>query len=205
MPDSPLETVAAVVPAAGRSRRMGRPKLSLPWGESTILGALLGTLGRGGVDPIVVVVRPDDGPTTEEARGEGARVAVNPDPERGMLSSIQAGLRDLASSLDPWPVPILVTPADLPAVSLETVRKLVALSGAPGEMAVPVFEGQRGHPLQIGRELVSEVFDLDDSVGLRQLLERHPEGLREIPVEDPGVLGDVDTPGDYDRLRELIS
>ncbi|MDX1632735.1 MAG: nucleotidyltransferase family protein, partial [Thermoanaerobaculia bacterium] len=164
----------------------------------------LDTLREGGVDGIVVVTRQDDAATATEARAHAARVVVNPDPSRGMLSSIRSGLRDLASNLSPWPVPVLVTPGDLPGIGKETVRELVRLSGAPGEMAVPVFEGRRGHPLLVGSDFVPEVFDLDDSVGLRQLLERHPEALREIPVEDAGILGDVDTPDDYDRLREKI-
>lgn len=188
----------AVVPAAGASTRMGRPKLLLPFGESTVVGSLVAALRAGGASRIALVVAPEDEVLRRWGEAEGLVVAVNPAPERGMLSSIRQGL----AALGPVAETLLVAPADLPALSAGTVRRLLegaAETGAP--LAVPVFRGQRGHPLAVGPELVPEIDTLDPAVGLRQLLERHAGELIEVPVGDPGAVRDVDTPGDYHRLR----
>ena len=197
--------ISAVLPAAGRSERMGRPKLSLPWGGGTVLGSLLESFLAAGAGPLVVVVRREDVETASAAEELGALVEVNPDPERGMLSSVRAGLQRLERELPTWPLSVFVCPADLPAVRPETIRGLAELELAPDELVLPTFRGESGHPLRLGEGLVPEVFSLDPSIGLRQIRERRPGGVRTLPVDDPGVLRDVDTPADYESLRKLIS
>jgi molybdenum cofactor cytidylyltransferase len=130
-------------------------------------------------------------------------VAINPDPERGMLSSIREGLAALggATQLAQRGEVVLVAPADLPAVRPGTVAELLwrrAAAGAP--LAVPVYQGQRGHPLAIAPDLLPEIESLDLSIGLKELLERHAAAVLEIPVDDPGAVRDVDTPEDYQGL-----
>lgn len=197
--------IPALLPAAGRSERMGRPKLSLPWGDTTVLGSLLRSFASAGTSPIVVVVREGDRGTVREARRHGALVVTNPEPERGMLSSVIAGLRFLESEHSPRPRSAFVCPADLPAIATETIRALASLELGAAELAVPTFEGRTGHPLRLGESLVQEVYDLDLRVGLRQIRDRHPDAIRRIPVEDPGILRDVDTPVEYEALLALVS
>ncbi len=67
-------------------------------------------------------------------------------------------------------------------------------------LRVPLYRGRRGHPLLIHPPLIREIARLDPARGLRQLLENHPTEVEEVPVEDPGVLADLDTPADYRRL-----
>ena len=214
---------SAVVPAAGRSRRMGRPKLLLPFSRGTVLGSTLAALAGGGAGRIAVVTRPDDEDLatwlagaapgeiarrcgSERGAGPALVPAVNPDPARGMLSSILAGLDALAARPGREPGkaeldPLLVCPGDLPAVSAETVhRVLTAASSRPDALAVPIHRGKRGHPLAVGAALVPEIGELDPAVGLRQLLERHPGAVLEVPVDDPGSVRDLDTPEDYREL-----
>ena len=193
----------AIVPAAGASRRMGQPKLLLPYGKTTILGALTAALRAGGASPVVIVAAPDDAELQEHARGFGATVAVNPDPERGMLSSIREGIAALggAARLAQRGEVVLVAPADLPALRPATVAELLwrrAAAGAP--LAVPLSQDKRGHPLAIAPDLLPEIESLDLSVGLKQLLERHAAAVLEVPVDDPGAVRDVDTPDDYQSL-----
>jgi molybdenum cofactor cytidylyltransferase len=209
---------------------MGRPKLLLPFGEGTVLGATLAALAGGGARRIAVVARPDDprlagwlaGPAGEEVgrrlrAGQSAGagelpelvVAFNPDPERGMLSSVLAGLDALAGAAPLRPEePLLVCPADLPALSPATVAAVLAAlaatgAGTPPGLAVPVHDGRRGHPLGVAPRLVPEIPGLDPAVGLRQLLERRPDEVVEVPVDDPGCVRDLDTPTDYERLQGL--
>jgi molybdenum cofactor cytidylyltransferase len=196
-------TVAAVLPAAGASRRMGRSKLLLPFGGTTLAGASAAALRGAGVETILLVTAPDDLPLQEWAQAAGFQVAVNPDPARGMLSSIQEGVAALGGGEDlarrGWT--LLVSPADLPRLQSATVTLLLARmreAGAP--LAVPVYRGRRGHPLAIAPALIPEIATLDREVGLRQLRERHAGGTLELSVDDPGTVQDVDTPEDYEQL-----
>ncbi|MFL6201609.1 MAG: NTP transferase domain-containing protein [Thermoanaerobaculia bacterium] len=184
----------AILPAAGASRRMGRPKLLLPFRDGTILGSLIQALRAGGVSEIVLVVAPGEEALRAWASEAGVRVAVNPEPERGMLSTILAGI-DAAGDREP----LVVCPADLPALLPSTVRAVLA---EPFPLVVPSYRGKRGHPLVISPELIPEIRTLSLNIGLRELLDRHPERLRIVEVDDPGAVRDVDTPEEYQALVE---
>lgn len=193
---------SAIVPAAGASSRMGRPKLLLPYRDTTVAGALLDSLRAAGVERIVLVAAAGDEALRAWARGRNVTVAVNERPERGMLSSIVAGLDALGggAAVEATGRPLLVTPADLPAIDPRTIRELVAtLERAEAPLAVPTYRGKRGHPLAIAASVAGDIARLDPAIGLRQLLDRHP--VLEIAVDDPAVVADVDTPADYELLR----
>lgn len=193
---------SAIVPAAGSSSRMGRPKLLLPYRDTTVAGALLATLRHAGVERIVLVAAAADAALQAWARDAGVTVAVNQQPERGMLSSILAGLDALggAAAIEAAGRPLLVTPADLPAIEPSTIQNLIdALARSDAALAVPAYRGKRGHPLAIAARVVSDLPSLDPAVGLRQLLDRHP--VLELAVDDPAVVSDVDTPAEYESLR----
>jgi CTP:molybdopterin cytidylyltransferase MocA len=156
-------------------------------------------LRGGGVADVVLVVAPGDEALAAWGRAAGPRIAANPRPEDGMLSSILAGLAALGG---PGAVaasgrPVLVCPADLPGLSPATVAAVLAALGSGACLAVPVHRGRRGHPLGIAPRLVAEVEGLDPAVGLRQLVARHAAEVVEIPVDDPGAVADLDTPEDY--------
>lgn len=174
---------------------MGRPKLHLPWGEGTVLGATLAALRGGGVERIVVVVAA--APPADPAP-PGVEWAINPAPEGGMLSSILVGWRALAAAA---PNPLLVCPADLPALAAATVAGLLAAQRRHGGPVVPTYRGRRGHPLLLDPAWAARIPELDPAVGLRQLLALAADDLLQLPVEDPGAVHDVDTPEDYERLR----
>jgi molybdenum cofactor cytidylyltransferase len=191
-----MPMAVALLPAAGASRRMGRPKLLLPFRGRPLIAAVVDALRAGGAGTIVLVIAPEDEELRAWARQAGVDVAVNPDPERGMLSSIQEGLAALRRDQI-----LLVSPADLPGLRPDSVagllRRMIA-AGAP--LAVPVYQGKRGHPLAIAPALIPEIFTLDPRIGLKQLRDRYVAELLEVAVDDPGVVQDVDTPEDYERL-----
>ncbi len=196
----------AVLPAAGASRRMGRPKLLLPFKAGPLVAGVVNALLGGGVDEIVLVTAPKDEELRGWARRAGIASAVNPEPERGMLSTIREGVAALggAAELARRGSILLVSPADLPNLEAGTVAGLLRRmreSGAP--IAQPVFHGKHGHPLAIAPALIPEIDTLDPNVGLRQLRDRHAAELLEIEVEDAGVVQDVDTPEDYERMAGL--
>ncbi len=190
----PRKILGAVVPAAGLSRRMGREKILLPFGRSTILETVLETLAAAHVRHTVAVVRPDLPEAAGRARRAGARAVVNPHPEQEMLVSIRLGVKALPPDLDAF----FVWPADHPLVRVETLRQLAA-HASPRRVLIPVFGAARGHPALVGSALRKEIEELELSGGLRALWRRHGDVVREIPVDDPGVLANIDTPEAYEK------
>lgn len=188
--------LGAVVPAAGRSRRMGREKVLLPFGDSTILETVLGKLEEAGVRRIVVVLRPDQPEAAGAAARAGAEVVVNPEPDEEMLVSIRLGVERLSGSVDAF----FVWPADHPAIEPATLRRLAAEAGR-GIAVIPVHRGRRGHPALVGAELVPEIERIPPDAGLRRLWRDRADAVREIAVDDPGVLENLDSPAAYDRAR----
>lgn len=189
----------AVVPAAGASRRMGRDKLLLPWGQTVVVGSVLDAMRAAGADAVVIVGSPQNRALEVWARDHGQRLVVNPDPDRGMLSSIWAGLEALggAARLAARGTTLLVSPGDMPGIDSDTVRELIRRVEKGAAVAVPVHDGRRGHPLAISAPLVAEIPALDAAVGLRQLVTRYRDRLVEVPASHDGVVRDLDTPADY--------
>ena len=187
--------LAAVVPAAGLSRRMGLEKVLLPFRRSTILETILETLTAAGISDVVAVVRPDLPEAANCARRAGALAITNPHPEGEMLVSIRLGLRALAPDFDA----VFVWPADHPAVSPATLGFL-ASAADPARALLPTYLSRRGHPALIGRELLPDIALIPPEEGLRHLWRTRTEAVLEVPVEDPGVIRNIDTPSDYEKL-----
>ncbi len=189
--------LAAVVPAAGLSRRMGREKILLPFGRSTVLETILETLALAGITETVTVLRPDLPRAAERATRAGARVVFNARPEEEMLVSIRLGLEAVPPGADA----IFIWPADHPAVSRDTIG-LLARRADPSKVLVPCYRSRRGHPALIGRDLIEAIAEIPPQEGLRHLWRMKPEALLEVSVEDPGVVQNIDTPEDYRRAIE---
>lgn len=195
-----MSRVAGVVPAAGRSVRMGRPKTLLDAGAGrTFLERVCATLARGGCTPVLVVLREGDLAEREIARRVGARVLVNPAPEAGPVTSIRCALAEVPRGTRG----IAVLPVDHPLVEPTTVEELLAAFDTHLEAAalVPTHQGRRGHPVVLRDELFPEVMEEELPEGLRTVLRRDPARVREVPVDDPAVLIDLDTP---DALRRHL-
>lgn len=183
--------IGAVVLAAGGSSRMRRPKALLPFGSggSTFLATILDTLREGSVAVVRVVVPPG------HASWAGSDAAVNPDPARGMLSSVQCGIRALPAAVDA----LLLWPVDHPLVKPATLAEITRAfreRGAP--VVVPVHGGRRGHPGLFAARVVPEILAADPASGAREVVHAHADRL-ELPVEDAGVVTGIDTPEDYRR------
>jgi molybdenum cofactor cytidylyltransferase len=197
-----VKNIAAVILAAGQSKRMGQPKMLLPWGETTVLRQVLTTFAQIGVSEIVVVT----GGAREAVEAEAARSAGkiplrcvhNPDFEGGeMLSSVQAGL----AALGPEVAAALIGLGDQPQLSLESARKVVAAAEAPGaRLLVPSYNLRRGHPWLVERSLWNEILALQAPQTLRDFLNSQAGGIRYVEA-DQTILKDLDTPEDYQRER----
>jgi len=184
--------ISAVVLAAGRSSRMGRPKATLPYRGSTFLGAILETLREAEVDSPRVVFGPDSG----EVALEDGTVVVNPDPDRGMLSSVRCGVEALAEGAEAF----LLWPVDHPAVRPDTVRAILD-AYRPGAIVRPRYRGAHGHPVLFASSLIPELLAADPTIGARAVVRAVPERIVDVDVDDGGVVADIDTPGDYEILK----
>ena len=190
------DAVAGVVPASGQSSRMGAPKALLDAGGTTFLARILDSLRGGGASPLLVVVADLGGPIAAEALRCGGEVVLNPDPAQGPISSLRAAL----GTLPPDPAAILFCPGDHPLFREATIRALIGefLRARP-PLLVPTFQGRRGHPVLLGRQLFPELLEAELAEGARTVVRRYlHEGLQ-VPVDDPGILADIDTPDDYRR------
>jgi len=186
--------VWAVILAAGESRRMGSPKLLLPFGETTVLEAVVREVRRAGLSSILVVLGAEQEKVRAALENQPVVFVRNSDFRRGMLSSVQCGLRSLPATASA----AMLFLADQPSLSGSIIRKLLqARESAAQSLIVPVFAGKRGHPLLLSMKYKDEILTLDPAIGLRQLLINHPDDILEVEVEDESVLKDIDTPEDY--------
>lgn len=190
----PDPEVAAVVLAAGQSRRMGEPKLLLRWKGTSLLRRAAEAAVKA-CHRVVVVVGPQADRMRAELAGLPVAVVVNPDPARGMASSLRCGLGAVADA-----AAVLLVLADQPAVGPGHLCRLVELRRKTGAPVVAATYGETvGVPAVFGRELFAELFALEGDVGAKPVLQRHRHEALLVPV--PEAACDVDTPQDWERLQ----
>ena len=189
-------TAVAIVPAAGAAERFGGAKLLADVDGEPLIARTLAAL-LPSVAAAVVVVGPDSAGLRELAalRGAKVRIVENPDPSRGMLSSLQTGI----GSID-WADVYLVIPADMPYVRAATVREIVERQACTsGGIVSPKYAGKRGHPVAVPARLRDEILAEDTRHTLHDVIKRHLAEREELEVDDPGVIRDVDTMEDLRR------
>jgi molybdenum cofactor cytidylyltransferase len=180
---------------------MGQPKALLPIGEDgdTFFDRVTATLLEAGVSHVVVVAGADAVAIRQKARPRpGVAIVDNPNFDRGQLTSLLAGLNAIDHLA---PNAVLVTLIDVPLVSVDTVRALLATSSRSGAPIIrPVSNGRHGHPVIFGRALFDELRRADLQQGAKQVVRAHAAEILEIEIEDEGAFTDIDTPEDYDKL-----
>lgn len=192
--------IVGLVPAAGLSRRMGRPKLLLRVGGVPLIARVVDALRDGGAGRVVVVVAPAGTPGATEvaelAEGRRAEVVVAPGPTPDMRASVELGLAHLAAG--PPPVAVLLAPGDSPGIGPGLVGRLVRrASESPGRIVVPRHRGRSGHPVLIPWPLAARIPLLPAGVGVNALMAGHADAVEPLDADDPGLLADLDTPDDY--------
>lgn len=194
--------ISAILLAAGLSSRMGKPKLLLPWGETTVLGQVVSTFAAAGVKDIIVVTggarEQIEGMVTELGHEFPVRPVYNPEFEHGeMLSSIQAGL----ATLDSRTRAALIGLGDQPQVLEKTITDIcAAFVRTKSPLVIPSFQNQRGHPWLLARLLWTSILALPASTTSRDFINTYA-GKVEYISADRSILQDLDTPADYARLR----
>jgi molybdenum cofactor cytidylyltransferase len=186
--------ITALILAAGQSKRMGKPKMTLSWGETTVLGQVITTFNAAGVDDMMVVTG-GHRKQVEALVGDSARTVYNPGyVKREMLNSVQVGL----GQTKPGTEAILIALGDQPQVqerSVQLVIKAYRISGA--SIVVPSFQMHRGHPWLVARLHWDEILSMRYPETLRDFLERHTAEIHYVNINNNSILQDLDTPEDY--------
>lgn len=198
---------AAVVLAAGHADRMGSNKLTLPLGSGTVVGRVIAA-ALAACDSVVVVIGLHDQVTRtaveQAARALGAEgrveVAEGVPYDPGMFISIQAGLRRVTGA-----DVVLIFPGDIPLILPETAIAVKdAVRVGETDVAVPSCGGQQGHPVAISARCVLELLAMSEHSTLRQFMMVHASTTKLVPVDDRGMLLDMDTPDQYNRVLECL-
>lgn len=196
--------IAAIVPAAGASRRMGTPKLLLEFQGLPLIARVVATLLDGGARPVVVVVPPADvpeGPSISESALRAGAVVVVPEARpTEMRDSIELAVAELERSAEP-PTAVMLAPADSPKLDASLVaRLLTAWRENQESIVIPTSEGRRGHPIVLPWRLARTIAGLPPDVGVNTLVAQHESEVVEIEVGGEAVVTDLDTPEDLRRL-----
>ena len=191
--------IAGIILAAGASSRMGTPKALLDYRGETFVSRLVRVLGES-CNPVIVVL----GYHADVIRHQlpsAPKVAINPDPSRGQLSSLQTGLAALPAEADGF----AFIPVDSPAVAEDTVAKLARAfeQRDPSTLfVVPRQSGRRGHPVFVARSIAAEFLALLPTAEAREVVHAHVDRTEYVDVGDAGIFTDIDDPEAYRRLKE---
>jgi len=187
--------IAAIVLAAGLSRRMGVPKMVLPWKNTTVIGQVVDVLARAGINEVVVVTGGAHEQVEAALKGLQVKLVFNPRyKEDEMAYSLHAGMSALSDKVEAT----LVALGDQPQIESTVVQAiLAAYQQSKAALIVPSYKMRRGHPWLIVRSLWPEVQILPPGRTLRDVLNAQAEKINYLQVDSPSILQDLDTPEDY--------
>jgi len=195
-----VPSFAGVILAAGESSRMGTDKALLPWHGETFLAAAIDSL-RMSTEFVIVVAGKNAKLLEPIVDAKAAFLVVNRAPELGQFSSLQVGLQEvLMRGRDA----AIVTLVDRPPVRRDTVATIrTAFEDAIALRkwaVVPEFEGKHGHPIVVAREMMTAFLTAPPTSNAREVEHANESHITYVPVDDPVVVANIDTPDDYERI-----
>jgi molybdenum cofactor cytidylyltransferase len=196
--------ISGILLAAGESTRMeGAFKPLLKWGRRTVIGECIENLRSTPLAEIIVVLGHREADVRSRLAGSGVSYAINPDYKSGMLGSIKTGWAQVSPQSDA----VLIALVDQPMIDSATIRKLIDAYNLGGKkIALPVYDGKRGHPVILSRDFERQVMQLREDIpdGLKALINAYNDDVLEVPVDSSAVLEDIDRPEDYQRLSKVF-
>ena len=201
-PQQMPQQIAAIVLAAGRSRRMGAHKLLLPLGGRPLLTYAVEAACASAATPVIVVLGHNAKAASAALPVGRYQIAVNADYMQGMAGSLRVGLDALPATVSG----AVVALADQPLVTAVIFAMLLAEAARQPERIIAAsYAGQRGHPLYFPRALFDELRDVSGDEGGRSVIARHPDLLLLLPIADADAALDVDHPEDYARIQAIVA
>ena len=190
--------IGAIILAAGASSRIGSDKALLKYRGVPFLIQIRGVIESAGLRPTVVVLGRSADKILKELDLSSSTVVRNPEPDTGPLQSLKLALVELNQMVDG----ALVWHVDRPRVQKRTVEQLVQRAEqGPEPIIVPSYSERRGHPIVFMRPVFDELLQTQNALGARAVVRADPQRVAVLPVDDPAVLEDIDTPEDYRELR----
>lgn len=192
--------IAGLIIAAGYSSRMGTFKPLMPLGEKTVIEAAIDSLRLGGITDIRVIVGHRAAEICQVLAGLPVVIVENPRYAEGMFSSIVTGLSALTNGTEAF----FLLPGDTPLIRRQSIKAMIrAYRKTKAAVVYPVFAGQRGHPPLISAKCFTNIRNSDGTGGLRSILAQYSADSVEVELADEGILLDIDTLEDYERLKQF--
>ena len=191
--------ISAIILAAGQSKRMGQPKMLLPWGKETVLAHVISIYQNAGITDIIVVTGGAREQIEELVSGLNVRTVHNDEYAKSeMLSSIKCGLRALTSQTQA----VLIGLGDQPQVQKRSVLRVCeTFQESKSNLVVPSYQMRRGHPWLVARFLWDELLKMDSPQSPRDFLNAHAKEIKYVDIDNPSILQDLDTPEDYLKFK----
>jgi molybdenum cofactor cytidylyltransferase len=191
--------ISAIILAAGQSKRMGQPKMLLPWGNLTVIEHVVTTFLHAGVNDILVVTGGAHEQVKKAIHRYPVRHIQNRDYAAGeMLSSLQCGLRKMPDQAQA----ALIGLGDQPQIQEGSIRLICeAYRESRSLLIVPSFHMKRGHPWLVACSLWKEILRLRSPETPRDFLNHYADQIQYVSVETPTIFADLDTPEDYQNSR----
>jgi molybdenum cofactor cytidylyltransferase len=194
--------IAAIVPAAGMSTRMGQNKLFLTYNSTPLIVHAVDTLLSSVIDQVIVVVGHEADRVKESLRERPVTIVVNPDYRDGLSTSVRAGLAAVPAEAGA----IMICLADQPLLEPADVNRLVCAFAEATEkgksIIVPFFKGQRGNPVILDSSYKESILEVVGDVGCRRVIKRNPDRVLAVEMETDHVVRDIDTLQDYEALTK---
>lgn len=191
----------AIILAAGESKRMGSPKMLLPFNDSTMMECVISNVVKSIVDKIIVVLGAERETLVQLADKLHVETCYNENYKEGMLSSVQCGFRHLPSGCKAS----LVFQGDQPLITFNTVNAVInAYASSEKGIVIPVFGKKRGHPILLDMKYRNIIDKLSPDEGLRSLAYRFPADVLEVDTDESAILWDFDTYEQYKKGINLI-
>jgi len=186
--------ISVILLAAGESKRMGETKQLMPFSRGTMVEQTVDNLLNSTVDEVIVVVGHRAEEVIKTIVTKPVKLAVNPDYQQGMSTSIIAGLRLVDSRAQA----VMLALGDQPLVDSQTINRLIdEFYNHNKGIAIPTYRGRRGHPVIFAVRYKEKLLGLKDDIGGRQIIKDYPDDILEITVDSEGVITDIDTRSDY--------
>ena len=182
--------ISAIILAAGESKRMGKSKQLIPFGRSTILEETVNNMLNSKVSEVIVVLGSRADEVTEKIAFKPVKTVVNPDYQQGMSTSVIAGLRLIDSSA----LAVMIALGDQPLINSQAINRLIEeFCNHDKGIAIPTYQGRRGHPVIFAIRYKGELLRLKGDIGGREIIDRHPDDVLEVAVNCEGICIDIDT------------
>ena len=191
--------IASVILSAGASARMGTPKANLKIGNTTFINSILIKLHSCGTAGIYIVTGYHHRQISQALDSiNHCKILHNTNAEQGQLSSLQLAIRNFDRQI----TGMLVVLVDHPLVREDTYRELLKSARVnPQAIIIPVYQQQRGHPVYFGRKFFQALLETPLNLGAREVIKKNIQSVYSLPVSDPGIVQDIDTPDDLIKYR----